>query len=141
MNATMKYLNDTVSAVVISSSLLDALIKIIVAESQWFAVTPRPDDCWEVRVKRENKAHLMRWVKRAALPAEVPLPARRVMLVVTLACDVEEGWTDKELVENTVLFIDGRVSRDNEGHAYRLSDATVWTADGFVADGGKLPNA
>lgn len=56
----MSYIK-TVNVLMPSEAQMRELIDRIIAQSQWFAVAPMPDDHWQVTIKREA-AHLFKVV-------------------------------------------------------------------------------
>ena len=53
----------TAAVVVSGESKVIPLCRKLISASQWFSVTPLPDDRWEVVVKAENESHLRVWAE------------------------------------------------------------------------------
>lgn len=57
----------TVTFTINGEDNIQELVRAVIYRSQWFMVTPLPDDCWELTVKAENLIMVQAAMKRMGL--------------------------------------------------------------------------
>lgn len=53
---------ETYRQTILGQDAFNVVVALLSNSSQWFEVTPLPDDRWEIKVKEENKGFLQRAV-------------------------------------------------------------------------------
>ena len=61
------YTIETFTITIHTSFSLGKLMPFLVNKSWWFAITPLPDDHWDVTVKKENNKRIIDLLKEAGL--------------------------------------------------------------------------
>lgn len=56
----------TAACTIAGEKRLRAFVSLLIDASQWFVVTPLPDDLWQIEVKIENATMLVEFGKRTA---------------------------------------------------------------------------